>query len=138
MVSNGTHGHDAAMAKLFPEARQTLAEADPEVYALIQDEKRRQWCVFYRVCDRVAKGASCLTHTASKGGRTGSLSLSIFCVLLKHIQPPHTPRSASSHADTTIAYKNMSSIKTSQAGHRADRQRKLYVGARHGGARCAA
>lgn len=32
------------MDSVFPEARKVLAEADPEVAALVQEEKRRQWC----------------------------------------------------------------------------------------------
>ena len=32
------------MDKMFPEARKTLQDADPEVYKLVQDEKKRQWC----------------------------------------------------------------------------------------------
>jgi hypothetical protein len=33
----------AQMDRVFPEARQTLAEADPELYAIVKDEERRQW-----------------------------------------------------------------------------------------------
>jgi glycine hydroxymethyltransferase len=33
----------AAFQSIFPEALQSLAEADPEVYSLVQDEKVRQW-----------------------------------------------------------------------------------------------
>ena len=33
-----------AMAPVFPEALVQLEAADPEVYAIIQDEKARQWC----------------------------------------------------------------------------------------------
>ncbi len=44
-ASNGVaaHGHD--MLAMFPEALISLAEADPEVAAIIENEKRRQWCV---------------------------------------------------------------------------------------------
>jgi hypothetical protein len=31
------------MQAMFPEARHTLKEADPEVFQLVQDEKKRQW-----------------------------------------------------------------------------------------------
>lgn len=48
MVSNGTHvetngDHAGAMARVFPEALGTLEQVDPELHAIIQDEKRRQW-----------------------------------------------------------------------------------------------
>lgn len=33
------------MGEVFPEALQGLAEADPEVHALVEAEKYRQWCV---------------------------------------------------------------------------------------------
>lgn len=47
-LTNGhANGHHAsvspAMAAVFPEAHTTLAAADPELYALIEDEKARQW-----------------------------------------------------------------------------------------------
>ena len=32
------------MDNMFPEARRTLQDADPEVYKLVQEEKKRQWC----------------------------------------------------------------------------------------------
>lgn len=35
--------HDSSMAAIFPEALQPLAEADPEVFGLVQAEKQRQW-----------------------------------------------------------------------------------------------
>ena len=41
---NGNHSQPA-MDAVFPEAHRSLAEADPEVAAIIEDEKRRQWCV---------------------------------------------------------------------------------------------
>lgn len=48
MVANGSaNGHHASMADVFPDSQLTLAEADPEVHAIIEDEKRRQW---YVVC----------------------------------------------------------------------------------------
>lgn len=50
MVSNGAHAsgvggsdHAHCMNRVFPEARKGLKEADPEVYAIVRDEKRRQW-----------------------------------------------------------------------------------------------
>lgn len=33
------------MESVFPEALQSLREADPEVFGIIEDEKERQWCV---------------------------------------------------------------------------------------------
>lgn len=48
MATNGhalheTHEHQAKMNRVFPEARSKLADADPELFAIMQDEKRRQW-----------------------------------------------------------------------------------------------
>mgnify|MGYP001810677506 CR=1 FL=1 len=48
-TANGTHDA-AAMKAVFPEALKTLAQADPEVAAIIEDEKRRQWCVAAARC----------------------------------------------------------------------------------------
>jgi hypothetical protein len=42
MAANG-NGHQAALSAVFPEAHLSLQEADPEVYGIIQDEKKRQW-----------------------------------------------------------------------------------------------
>lgn len=36
----------ASMDSVFPEARKVLAEADPEVARLVEEEKRRQWCAY--------------------------------------------------------------------------------------------
>jgi hypothetical protein len=33
------------MQSVFPEALQSLREADPEVFGIIEDEKKRQWYV---------------------------------------------------------------------------------------------
>ena len=33
----------AALKEVFPEAKMGLAEADPELFAIVQDEKVRQW-----------------------------------------------------------------------------------------------
>jgi hypothetical protein len=44
MTVNGNgNGHLADMERVFPESHIPLAEADPEVHAIIQDEKKRQW-----------------------------------------------------------------------------------------------
>lgn len=43
-TSNGVASHDRDMKAVFPEALKSLASADPEVAAIIEDEKRRQWC----------------------------------------------------------------------------------------------
>jgi hypothetical protein len=42
-VNGNANGHLADMERVFPESHVALAEADPEVYAIIQDEKKRQW-----------------------------------------------------------------------------------------------
>jgi hypothetical protein len=47
-VANGgaaASADKAALKAVFPEALTTLAEADPEVYGIIEDEKQRQWWV---------------------------------------------------------------------------------------------
>lgn len=38
-----SNGKDTAMQSVFPEALTHLQAADPEVYGIIQDEKKRQW-----------------------------------------------------------------------------------------------
>jgi hypothetical protein len=46
MAATNGNGHAAdPMARVFPEALTPLEQADPEIYALVQDEKKRQWCV---------------------------------------------------------------------------------------------
>jgi hypothetical protein len=35
------------MESVFPEARNALVDADPEIAALVQEEKRRQWCAHH-------------------------------------------------------------------------------------------
>jgi hypothetical protein len=42
MAGNGL-ANASVLAGVFPEALQSLREADPEVYAIIQDEAKRQW-----------------------------------------------------------------------------------------------
>ena len=39
-----SNGKDSAMQSVFPEALTPLQAADPEVFGIIQDEKKRQWC----------------------------------------------------------------------------------------------
>lgn len=65
---NGALAHTADMQAIFPEALQTLQQADPEVAAIIEDEKRRQWCAaaanaadlsllsLFEFCCRVLRG----------------------------------------------------------------------------------
>lgn len=53
MTANGVgNGHIADMTKVFPEAHLPLSEADPELYSIIEDEKKRQW---YVVCNAILK-----------------------------------------------------------------------------------
>lgn len=42
---NGCHAKaDASkLTDIFPEAHQTLADADPEIYGIVEQEKVRQW-----------------------------------------------------------------------------------------------
>ena len=47
--ANGVAGHGQAMEAVFPEAMKTLTDADPEMAAIIEDEKRRQWCARRRI-----------------------------------------------------------------------------------------
>ncbi len=42
-AANGLNGHAEPLAAVFPEAHLSLQEADPELNAIIQDEKVRQW-----------------------------------------------------------------------------------------------
>lgn len=42
VAANGSH-LKTDMKAVFPEAMMSLQEADPEVAAIIEDEKRRQW-----------------------------------------------------------------------------------------------
>lgn len=51
------------MDGVFPEALKTLAEADPEVYELVQAEKKRQWYD----CDRNCAAGSSDTNTIMCG-----------------------------------------------------------------------
>jgi glycine hydroxymethyltransferase len=39
----GNSAANNSMQAVFPEALKPLAQADPEVYSIIEDEKRRQW-----------------------------------------------------------------------------------------------
>lgn len=41
-----------AMTRVFTEAHTTLADADPELYAIIEQEKLRQWCACGRAAPR--------------------------------------------------------------------------------------
>lgn len=48
MVSNGVAvnggpAHKDAMTRVFPEALKSLKDADPELAAILKDEKKRQW-----------------------------------------------------------------------------------------------
>ena len=43
MTANGKGHLPSAMENVFPESHLSLAEADPEIYSIIEDEKRRQW-----------------------------------------------------------------------------------------------
>lgn len=45
VATNGVNGHLNVLNRIFPEAHLSLKEADPELYAIIEDEKRRQWYV---------------------------------------------------------------------------------------------
>jgi glycine hydroxymethyltransferase len=42
-MNGAANGHEDPMASIFPEAHMPLATADPELYGIIEDEKRRQW-----------------------------------------------------------------------------------------------
>ena len=109
MAPNGSTPHPSAahveqQKAVFPEALQTLAEADPELAAIIKDEQKRQWC---------ARGA----------GEQGAVAV---CCSRGCDSPARLP----AHSSAAPAHHTRF-----QARDRADRQRKLYVGARDGGAR---
>lgn len=42
-VNGSANGHQADLLAVFPEAHTPLSQADPELYSIIEDEKRRQW-----------------------------------------------------------------------------------------------
>ena len=52
--TNGVVPREGAMKDVFPEALTTLQAADPEVYGIIQDEKKRQWCASWAAASPVA------------------------------------------------------------------------------------
>ncbi|KAK9797433.1 hypothetical protein WJX73_003651 [Symbiochloris irregularis] len=62
------------MEAIFPEALQSLADADPEVYQIIEDEKERQWCGIELIASENFTSApvmealgSCMTNKYSEG-----------------------------------------------------------------------
>ena len=64
----------AAMTKIFPEALQTLEQADPEVYSLVQSEQVRQWKGIELIASEnftsrpvMEALGSCLTNKYSEG-----------------------------------------------------------------------
>lgn len=69
----------SAMEAVFPEALKSLKEADPELHSIVEDEKRRQWCVgrspagLPRICGRQKAGGAPgqPTHAAAGGRLTG-------------------------------------------------------------------
>lgn len=72
-AANG-HGHGQAMQAIFPEALKSLAEVDPEVTAIIEDEKRRQWRGIELIASEnftsrpvMEALGSCLTNKYSEG-----------------------------------------------------------------------
>jgi hypothetical protein len=46
--ANGVNGYAGRLAQVFPEAKMSLSQADPELAAIVEDEKKRQWCVEQR------------------------------------------------------------------------------------------
>jgi hypothetical protein len=44
-TANGVNGYAGRLAHVFPEAKMSLSQADPELAAIVEDEKKRQWCV---------------------------------------------------------------------------------------------
>jgi len=73
----------AAMKAVFPDALSPLRECDPEVFALIQEEKTRQWCALRRspcfperaccTCWRQSVDSSAATWLAGPHGRLDGL-----------------------------------------------------------------
>ncbi len=64
----------ATMNAIFPEALQTLQEADPEIYNLVQDEQVRQWKGIELIASEnftsrpvMEALGSCLTNKYSEG-----------------------------------------------------------------------
>ena len=83
----------AGMEAVFPDAHTPLAQADPEVYGILQDEKARQWCVCLCALWRLGLGAHAiiLFKRAARGGWP--------CLLSRPHK--HTPRSAATTHTTT-------------------------------------
>ena len=48
MTADQANGNETLLKAVFPEGRMSLAEADPELYGMIKDEKWRQRCVLRR------------------------------------------------------------------------------------------
>lgn len=78
MSSQAENGHSAEyaarMANVFPEALMSLKAADPEVYAIIEDEKKRQRCGIELIASEnftslpvMEALGSCLTNKYSEG-----------------------------------------------------------------------
>eukprot|EP00887_Chlorella_sp_A99_P003909 scaffold11.g3909.t1 len=68
------NGHASAMEAVFPECLSTLADADPEVFGIIEDEKRRQWKGIELIASEnftsrpvLEALGSCLTNKYSEG-----------------------------------------------------------------------
>ena len=100
-MNGGTESSAAAdaISKVFPEAGYTLAEADPELYGLIKDEKKRQR---YVLCC-----AGRRRRRRRWPNRHASLEYSVPYLL----PPPHSPVTASS----SFASENFTSLPVMEA-----------------------
>ncbi|KAG1673705.1 hypothetical protein FOA52_010574 [Chlamydomonas sp. UWO 241] len=74
VVRYTTTMRNAVMSAVFPEALHSLADADPEVYGIIQDEKARQWKGIELIASEnftskpvMEALGSCLTNKYSEG-----------------------------------------------------------------------
>ncbi|KAF5834402.1 serine hydroxymethyltransferase-domain-containing protein [Dunaliella salina] len=72
--ANGLSGTEGKLLSVFPEAHQSLAQADPEVYSLVEQEKVRQWKGIELIASENFTSApvmealgSCLTNKYSEG-----------------------------------------------------------------------
>ncbi|KAL4429814.1 hypothetical protein ABPG77_010931 [Micractinium sp. CCAP 211/92] len=73
-TANGLGAREHDMRAVFPEALKSLAQADPEVAAIIEDEKRRQWRGIELIASEnftsrpvMEALGSCLTNKYSEG-----------------------------------------------------------------------
>jgi hypothetical protein len=101
MAANG-NGHASPMMRVFPEALTPLAQADPEVYSIIQDEKKRQWCV--RLSTGAARGAMAAAARRRRWARARAARAAGHAGAAPLAHPPSC--AASSSSSSSLQQKN--------------------------------